>query len=116
MKKLLVFVLFLTVSVTFGQNIKTQQKKIEYFVEAATKEFNLSADQTKELLVFRTEMAQSYLDLNKAVKEGLSDDEKKAKNQEISKSFNAKLTKLVGKSYKEIEPFLNKMREELKSV
>ena len=54
--------------------------------------------------------------LNKAVKEGLSDDEKKAKNQEISKSFNAKLTKLVGKSYKEIEPFLNKMREELKSV
>ena len=43
-------------------------------------------------------------------------DEKKAKNQEISKAFNAKLTKLVGKSYKEIEPFLNKMREELKSV
>ncbi|UMB61709.1 hypothetical protein MHL31_05760 [Lutibacter sp. A80] len=115
-KVILLIILLVTVSTTFGQKIKTQQKKINHFVEAATKEYDLNKDQVKELVEFRTEMVQSYLDLNKAVKEGLSKENRKVKSQEISKTFNTKFIKLVGKSYKEIAPFLAKMREELKNI
>lgn len=116
MKKLaLVFVLFLTVTVAFGQN-KWQQQQINQFVDAAAKEFNFSADQKQELLTLRTNLIKNYSEVN--IQEGqgqISTEDKQEKFKEFNKEFQAGLIKLTGKTYKELEPFLSRMREELKA-
>jgi molecular chaperone DnaK (HSP70) len=117
MKRIILGLLFLfTVSVTFGQN-KWQQKQINYFVEEATKEYNLNEDQVKELHEARVEMVTAYSDTQKQSKDGtLSDEDRKEKGKEIAQNFQKTLTKITGKSYKEFSPFLQRMREELKAL
>ena len=113
---ILTLVVLLTVTVTFGQN-KWQQKQIKHFVDAAQTEYKLDDAQAKELTEFRTEMVVAYSALQKKVKAGdITKEEKKEKGKEISKTFNNKLIKLTGKSYKELVPFMKKMREELKNL
>ena len=65
MKKILL-VLFMVASFSgvHAQN-KTQQKKINYFVEAAVKEFNLNKDQQKELLDARSAYIDKYMAIMK---------------------------------------------------
>lgn len=117
MKQLAItFVLFLTLSTAFGQN-KYQERQIKYFVDASTKEYSLSADQAKELTDARVELVKSYAELSSGVKDGtISEDAKKEKNKQIAQTFQTVMSKVTGKTYKELEPFYNKMREELKSV
>ncbi|WP_111706178.1 hypothetical protein [Lutibacter citreus] len=113
---ILTLVLLVTVTVTFGQN-KWQQKQINHFVNATKTEFNLDDAQTKDLTSFRTAMVLDYFSLQKKAKANeITKDEKKAQSKEISTTFHNKLIKLTGKPYKELVPFMNKMREELKNL
>ena len=57
----------------------------------------------------------SFKESNQAAKDGkITQEEKKAKNKESSKEFKAELTQITGKTYKEMEPWINKMRQEMK--
>lgn len=117
MKKTILAVLLIAFfTTTYGQN-KYHERQNKFYVEAAAEEFNLNQDQQKELSEFRMEMVKTYIANNKAKNEGeIQEEAMKKNNREASKNFNNALIKLTGKSYKELEPFLNRMRKELKSV
>jgi hypothetical protein len=117
MKKIiLTLLLVVSISVTYGQN-KYQERQNKYYVEAAVKEFNLNEDQQKELTDIRTVMVLAYGESHQAFTAGdIAKEEKQAKNSEASKVFNNAVIKLTGKTYQELVPFFDRMREELKSV
>ena len=101
---------------SYGQG-KWQEKQNNHFVEAAAEEYNFNAEQQEELKTTRMEMVKSFMSTNKKFKSGeITIDEKKSLNREASKTFNSAFTKLTGKPYKEVKPFLTKMREELKNL
>jgi predicted negative regulator of RcsB-dependent stress response len=117
MKKIILTLLVvMSFTFTYGQG-KWQEKQNDYFVEAAAKEYDLSDDQKVELKETRLEMVKSFMDSNQKSKSGeITKDEMKASNREASKTFNSAFAKLTGKPYKELAPFLKKMREELKNL
>lgn len=117
MKKIfLTFVLALAFTATYGQN-KWQQKQNKHFVDAAAKEYNLTEKQQKELTDYRTAMVLAFAESNKQEKNGaITTEEKKAKNKEASKAFNNAIIKLTNKTYQELNPFLARMRKELKNL
>lgn len=117
MKKIvLTLLLVVAFTTTYGQN-KYQERQNKYYVEAAAKEFNLNEDQQKELTEIRTTMVIAYGESHKAFTAGdITKEEKLAKNGESSKVFNNAVIKLTGKTYKELVPFFNRMRKELKEV
>ncbi len=117
MKKIVfVLVMMISFSGVFAQN-KTQEKKIKYFVEAATKEYSLDAAKSKELLAARNTYITNFMDVNGKVKSGaISEDDKKAKLNDVNNEFNAVFSKITGKSAIELKPFFERMREELKSI
>lgn len=117
MKQLAItFVLFLTLTTAFGQN-KWQQKQINHFVDSAAKEYALSEDQKTELTEVRTMVIMSYINSAEKVKSGeMTVEEKKETTQQASNDFNLAFTKMTGKTYKEVQPFLQKMQEEIKNL
>ena len=117
MKKiLLTFVVLFTITVSFGQN-KWQQKQINYFVDAAVKEYNLNEEQKKELTEIRTTVIMAYINGAKKVKAGeITKEENKETTQNASKVFNSKFGKMIGKNYKEFSPFLQKIGKEIKNL
>jgi len=111
---ILVLTLIMAVSTTFGQD-KWQQKKIDYFVEAAVKEFKLDNRQGKELLKTRTDYFNDYMVIIKNGKDGkISEEEQKTQLNEHNQNFNIKLKEITGAD--NIQPFLVRMRDELKNV
>lgn len=117
MKKLILVLLMVTSFAGVNAQNKTQEKKINYFVDAAVTEFQLNKDQQKELLAARIAYIDNFMAIMKDAKDGaISDEEKKTKNNELSQSFNQKLIKITGKTMNEIQPFLTRMREELKNI
>lgn len=117
MKKIiLTLLLAITFTATYSQS-KHQERQNKYFVEAATKEYNLNKLQQDELKVIRTAMVVAYGEATEQEKSGdITSADKISKTQEASKNFNNALIKLTGKPYDELEPFLTKMRAELKQV
>ncbi|WP_299556472.1 hypothetical protein [Seonamhaeicola sp.] len=115
MKRIILGVLFLfTALVTFGQN-QWQQKKIDYFVEAAAKEFKLDKKRTKTLSKVRTTYFLEYMEIVKKAKSGaITEEEKKTQINAHNQKFNADLKEVTGSD--NIQPFLARMREELKNV
>lgn len=115
MKKIVLAALFmLTATVTFGQN-KWQQKKIDYFVEAAAKEFKLDKKQTNKLLKVRTTYFLEYMEIVKKAKSGvITPEEKKSQINAHNQKFNANLKAITGTD--NVQPFLVRMRDELKNV
>lgn len=113
---ILVLVLVMAVTSSFGQD-KWQQKQINYFVDSAVKEFSLSETQKKELLDARTKVVMTYVNSAEKVKNGeMTADEKKEIGQAASKEFNMLMTKMTAKSYNDLQPFFQKMQEEMKNV
>ena len=117
MKKLvLVLIMIASFTGVSAQN-KTQEKKIKYFVEAAVKEFDLNKDQEKELLDARNGYVSDFMAVQKDFKSGgLSEDDKKTKMNEVNKGFNEQFIQITGKTNKELQPFLARMRDELPKV
>ena len=115
MKKIiLTLLLIVSFASTYGQS-KWHKQQNEVFVEAAAKEYNLDDAQKEKLYDARMKMMMSYKESNQAVENGeITKEEKQAKNHEISANFNAELSKITGKSFKEMKPWLQKMREEMK--
>jgi len=115
MKQIIFGLLFLfTATVAFGQN-QWQQKKIDYFVEAAAKEFKLDRKQEKQLSKSRTDYFLGYMEIVKKAKKGdISGEEKKNQLNNHNQNFNKSLKEITGED--NIQPFLVKMREELKSL
>ena len=117
MKKLIIaLLLFATVTTSFAQG-KFHERQNTAYIEAAAKEFDLDEKQQVELSDFRMEMVKAYITSNKAFKaEEITKEEKKKLTKEASKVYHNKLSELTGKAYKEMQPWLKKMREELKKV
>ena len=117
MKKIvLTLVLLVAFTATYGQQ-KWQMKKINYFVDAAAKDFNLDKEAKAKLLKVRTAYFMNFMKTMKAAKaEGLEQAERRKKLKVINQAFNKDLIEITGKTGKEIQPFLKKMREELKDV
>lgn len=117
MKKIILTLLFVfSLSVTFGQN-KWQMKKINYFVDSAAKEFNFDQKQKEEFLKLRTAY---FLDYAAAFKEAKDKNlDKEAKRQllgPINQRSIKDLAKISGKTIQELQPFLKRMRTEMKNV
>lgn len=117
MKKIVLGVVMMILSVgVFAQN-KTQEKKIKYFVEAATKEFSLDAKQNKELLDARNTYISEFMDVQEQVKSGaISQEDKPKKMNEVNKKFNDVFSKITGKPVNELQAFFARMREELQNI
>lgn len=117
MKKIaLLLLLLVSFSSVKAQN-KTQEKKINYFVEAAATTFSLDASKTKELLDARNVYVSKFMAINKAGNAGtLSVADKKAKLNEVNNDFNAAFYSITGKTAAESKPFFDRMRNELKGV
>ena len=118
MKKIvLTLVLFVAFVATATAQGKHHEKQNDYYVEAAAKEFDLDKDQQKELSIIRMEMVTAYITSNKSLKAGdITKDEKKELTKAASQVFHTKLAKMTGKTYKEMKPWLDKMRDELKNL
>lgn len=113
---ILTLLVFFTVVISFGQD-KYQMKKINYFVDAAQKEFSLDKTKTKELLDARTAYFNDYQKVMAAAKSGeISDDEKKTQSNEVNNKFNKYFGELTGKSWNDLKPFFDRVREEMKSL
>ncbi|TYA92136.1 hypothetical protein [Seonamhaeicola marinus] len=115
MKKIIALAAFLcVVSMSFGQN-KWQQKKIDYFVEAAAKEFKLDKKQTTKLSKVRTTYFLEYMEIVKKAKSGaITQEEKKSQINAHNQKFNTNLKAITGTD--NVQPFLVRMRNELKNV
>ncbi|WPR71369.1 hypothetical protein SLW70_15755 [Flavobacterium sp. NG2] len=113
---ILVFILLMTATATFAQD-KWQQKQIDYFVDSAVKEFGLTENQKKDLMTLRTTVVMAYVNSAGKLKNGeITADEKKEIGQQASRDFNSAMSKMTGKSYAELQPFFQKMQEEMKNV
>jgi len=113
---ILTLLVFFTVTVSFGQD-KYQMKKVNYFVEAAQKEYSLDKTQTKDLLDARTAYFKEYQKVFSAAKNGeISDDEKKTQSNEVNNKFNKYFSELTGKNANELKPFFERIREEMKAL
>jgi len=117
MKQIILSLLvFFTVAVSFGQD-KYQMKKINYFVDAAQKEYSLDKKQTKELLDARTAYFNDYQKVFSAAKNGeISDEEKKTQSNEVNNKFNKYFSELTEKNWNELKPFFDRVRDEMKSL
>ena len=117
MKKLIIaLLLFVSVATSYGQG-KFHERQNTAYIEAAAKEFNLDGKQQAELSEIRMEMVKAYITSNKSFKaDEITKEEKKELTKEASKVYHNKLSKLTGKAYKDMQPWLKKMREELKKV
>ena len=110
---ILTLVVALLTTVAFSQN-EWQQKKIDYFVDAAAEEFELDKKQTKKLSKIRTAYFLDYMEIIKSAKAGdITQEEKKTKINAHNQKFNDDLKELTGKEKKDIQPFLKRMREEM---
>ena len=113
---ILTLLVVLTVSVTFGQN-KWHQKQINYFVDAAVKEYSLNEEQKKELTEIRTTVIMAYIDGQQEVKDGeRTQEENKEITKQASNVFNSKFGEMIGKTYNEFSPFLQKIAKEIKEL
>ncbi len=116
MKKLsLLFALIAICGTVMAQ--KHVEKKVNYFVDETVKEYNLSEDHKSDLHEFYSVQAKAVAAINKEVKAGNKTKEEakviyKKNNQELT----AFLSKMTGKTKKELRPFLDRVREEMKSV
>ncbi len=116
MKRFTLFIaMFAFCSVMFGQSLL--EKRADYFVDAAAKEFSLTKDQKAELLTARMEYLNTLSDLFKQVKAGeITKEEQQEKSKLPNQKMREVLEKLSGKTNKDLAPFYKKMSEELPSV
>lgn len=117
MKKIVLGLVMMILSLgVFAQN-KTQEKKIKYFVDAATKEFSLDTKQNKELLDARNAYITEFMEVQEQVKSGaISQEDKPNKMNEVNKKFNEVFSKITGKSLADLQAFFARMREELQNI
>ena len=112
----LTLLLFVAFTTSYAQGPYHERQNAHY-VEAAAKEFDLDKKQQKELSEIRMEMVTTYITSNKSYKGGdISEEEKKELTKAASQTFHKKLSDLTGKPFKEMQPWLAKMRDELKTV
>ncbi|WP_163397330.1 hypothetical protein [Flavobacterium fluviatile] len=119
MKKIfLAFAILIGVANSYSQNVPAnQQKKVSYFVKAATDEFDLNRSQQKKLLKAREDYINKYINLMQDYKKNaVSEEYKNTQQNELSKIFVQELTEISKRQPGEIQLFLDRMREELKNV
>lgn len=111
----LIFAFVAFCSAAFSQSLN--EKRAQYFTDLATTEFSLKPDQTKELLKTRLAYQESLKDLYAKQKSGeITSEANQAQSQEINKNFKDYMTKLTGKTTKDLDPFYEKIKEGLKDV
>lgn len=116
MKKIaLLFTMFAFSAIMFGQSLK--EKKTQYFVDAATKEYSLNKDQAKELLAVRVVLMDELSAIFQKVKDGeVTKEDQKELQKAPNSAFKASFEKITGKTNKELQPFYTRMSEEIPNV
>ncbi|OHX66779.1 hypothetical protein [Flammeovirga pacifica] len=117
MKKYLLIVCALIFSIAANAQGKAgkQQAKAMKYAELATEEFSL--DETKKNAVYEIKLEQQkeIMGLAKKKKSGeLTQEEFKAKQKEVNKSYAPKLADAIGVSKKELNAFNKKAKEAMK--
>jgi hypothetical protein len=108
MKKILsiVFILFITVSLS-AQKKKRKPANNDCYLTEAAKTFDLSDDKKVELNELLVNAAKKRAAINKGVKAGeITKDQVKGKTRGINRKYFADLAKLTGKSKKEVMAFV----------
>ncbi len=116
MKKIvLLFSMIAFCAVMFGQNLK--ERKIQYFVDAATKEYSLNQEQQKELLNVRTGFVDELSSIFAQFKNGeITKEEQIEKQKKPNKKFKQAFEKITGKTNAELQSFYKRMSEEIPNV
>ncbi|KZS38846.1 hypothetical protein AWE51_14795 [Aquimarina aggregata] len=115
-KIFIILFLFVASTAYYGQG-KRHEKQNAYYVEEATKEFNLDEEQQTKLSNFRMDMVNTYITSTTSFKAGnISQEELKNVTKKASETFHNKLSKLTGKTHKEMQTWLKSMREKLKKT
>ena len=115
MKKIALIIAFLAFTIS-----SVAQKKNSYhegrfnrakvYTEVATKEFNLTKEQQKELYEKKVQHYEAQYEATQKFNKGeITKEEKKNANKKFGKYFNA----LTGKNYKQLKPFYDKVNKEL---
>ncbi len=111
----LIFAFVAFCSVVFGQSLN--EKRAQYFTDMATKEFSLKPDQTKQLmktrLAYHEELKANF---SKQKSGDITPEENKTQSQEINKNFKEYMSKLTGKTPKELDAFYETIKEGLKDI
>ncbi len=117
MKKIILLLLtVVSFSTAYGQS-KWHEKQNNYFVEKAAKEYDLTAIQKEDLRSNRMKMVMAFVNSTTRYKAGdISLEKRKEITKEASREFNSYFSKLVGQNYKQVAPFLKRMRGELKNL
>lgn len=111
----LFFAMIAFCTVMFGQSLL--EKRADFFVDAAAKEFSLTKVQKTELLTARMEYLNNLSDLFKQVKAGeITKEEQQEKAKAPNQKMRDVLEKMTGKTNKDLVPFYQKMSEELPKV
>lgn len=116
MKKIaLLFTMFAFSAIMFGQGLK--EKKTQYFVDAAAKEYSLTKEQTKELLAARVVLMDELSSIFQKVKDGsVTKEDQKELQKAPNNTFRAAFERITGKTNKELQPFYTRMTEEIPNV
>lgn len=111
MKKILsiVFILFITVSLSAQKKKKKPANNDCYLTEAATT-FNLSDDKKIELNELLVKASKDRAAIKKGVRAGeITKDQVKGKTRGVNRKYFSDLAKLTGKSKKEVMTFVKEV-------
>lgn len=116
MKRLsLLFAIVAICGSVFAQ--KHVEKKVNYFVDEAVKEYSLNEEQKNQLHEVYSAQAKEVAAINKEVKEGnKTREEAKVIYKKNTQEITALLCEMTGKTKKEVKPFLERVRQELKTI
>ncbi|AUS05478.1 hypothetical protein [Pseudotamlana carrageenivorans] len=117
MKKLLLTLTFAVFCISSYAQENYQDRLTNYFIRAATQEFDLNKRQQRKIANARTEMAETYMETAQRQKKFLiTEDGKNERNLAANKKYYDALSDIIDRPFSEIQPFLNRMRIELKNV
>lgn len=112
---ILLLTFFSTKSIAQTQRHKNQNA---YFVKAAAEKYNLSEQQQQELSKVRLEFVVKFIGIIKKFKKGeVTAEERQKLIRELNKDIHKYFIKTFNVSnYKEMEPFLKQIKQELKDI
>ncbi|WP_346882156.1 hypothetical protein [uncultured Algibacter sp.] len=114
MKRALLVLLMVTAFANVGAAQSSHQRKTEYFVEEATKEFKLNRKKRKELLQIRQKYVKDFVGAGKEFRKGnITAEEKQKEFNRINTKFKEDFGRLTGKTQIELGVFMTWMRKEL---
>lgn len=114
MKRALLVLLVITAFTNVGVAQASHERKTEYFVSEATKEFKLNRKDRKELLKVRQKYVKDFVGAGREFRKGnITAEEKQKEFNRINTKFKEDFGRITGKTQIELGVFMTWMRKEL---